>query len=91
MWRIGRTDTFVRTARRFLKRRPHLRGPFERTLELLADDPFHPRLRTHALRVSLDGLYAASITFQVRLIVRISPSERTVILIDVGDHDAVYR
>ena len=91
MWRIGRTDTFVRTARRYLRRRRHLQRPFARTLELLEEDPFHPQLHTHELHGRLRGLHAASITYQVRLVFQLVPAERTVLLIDVGDHDSAYR
>ncbi len=91
MWRIGRTDTFVRTARRFLRRRPHLREAFARTLELLEQDPFHPQLHTHALSGKLHGLYGVSVTYHVRLIFQLGESERTLILIDIGSHDTVYR
>lgn len=91
MWRIGRTDTFVRTARRYLRRRPHLRAPFARALELLQQDPFHPQLHTHDLHGKLKGLYAASVTYEVRLVLQIAHEERTVMLIDIGDHDSAYR
>ncbi len=91
MWRIGRTDTFSRTARRFLRRRPHLHTVFGRVLELLEQDPFHPQLRTHALSGKLKGLHAVSVTYQVRLLIQLDDAAHTVMLIDIGDHDAVYR
>lgn len=91
MWRIGRTDTFVRTARRYLRRRLHPRRPFARALELLEQDPFHPQLHTHELHGKLQGLHAASVTYQVRLVLQLVRKERTVMLIDIGDHDSAYR
>lgn len=91
MWRIGRTHTFVRTARRYLRRRRHLRQPFARALELLEEDPFHPQLHTHELHGKLRGLHAASVTYQVRLVFQLKHEDRTVMLIDVGDHDSAYR
>ena len=91
MWRIGRTDTFSRTARRYLRRRPHLHAPFTRTLELLEENPAHPKLRLHALDAKLRGLHAVSVTYQVRLVVEIDETEQTLILVDLGDHDDVYR
>ncbi len=90
MWRIGRTDTFVRTARRYLRRRPHLEAPLARTLVLLAQDPFDPCLHTHTLSGKLKGFHGVSVTYQVRLVVKLARSGQTVTLIDVGDHAVVY-
>lgn len=90
MWRLGRTETFRRTARRFLRRRPHLHESLSAALRQLELDPFHPRLRTHPLKGKLAGLHAVRVTYQVRLVVRIDSARREVLLLDVGDHDAVY-
>lgn len=91
LWRLGRTETFARTARRYLRRHYGLEKRLERVLERLQEQPFHPQLHTHALSGRLQGLYAVSVTYQVRLIVRIDEKDHTVILIDLGDQDSVYR
>jgi mRNA-degrading endonuclease YafQ of YafQ-DinJ toxin-antitoxin module len=91
MWRLGRTEAFVRAARRFLRRRPQLEAPVGRALALLEEDPFDPRLHTHALTGGPEGLHGVRVTYQVRLIVTIDPAKREVVLLDLGDHDAVYR
>ena len=91
MWRLGRTETFVRTARRFLQRRSQLRAPVNQTIAQLEQDPFSPRLRTHALSGRLQGLHAVRVTGAVRLIVRIDLSTREIVLLDLGGHDEVYR
>lgn len=91
MWRLGRTETFIRTSRRFLQRRPHLRAPVTQTLAQLEQDPFSPRLRAHALSGRLEGLHAVRVTRAVRLVVRIDRSAREIILLDLGSHDEVYK
>ena len=63
MWRLERTDTFLRTARRYLRRRRHLVESFQTAISRLEEDPHHPLLRTHALKGSLQGLHAASCRF----------------------------
>ena len=91
MWKLGRTDTFARTARRFLRRRQPLRPHVRQVLELVEQDPFDPRLKTHPLRGKLKGLHALRVTQAVRLVVHIDTEEQTVTLIDLGEHDQVYR
>lgn len=60
-------------------------------LEILEQDPFDPRLRTHALSGKLEGLHAVRVTYAIRLIVRLDSEEREVVLLDLGEHDQVYR
>jgi len=85
------TATFVRTARKFLKRHPHLRGIFEDVLKQLELDPRTPRLRLHALRGPYQGTHAVSLTYEYRIVVILRLAENEVVLLDVGTHDEVYR
>jgi mRNA-degrading endonuclease YafQ of YafQ-DinJ toxin-antitoxin module len=91
MWRLGRTDTFVRTARRLVKRDPRLKPHLQATLGLLELDPHHPRLKLHQLRGALDGLWAVRVTYRIRLVLTLDEESRQIILLDIGSHDEVYR
>jgi addiction module RelE/StbE family toxin len=91
MWRLRRTDTFIRTARKLATRRPQLVAPLTAALELLASDPRHPRLRLHRLHGPLEGLWAARVSYQIRLVVAVDDDQREVTLLDIGSHDEVYR
>lgn len=91
MWRVGRTETFRRTARRFLRRRRPVHSHLLRVFELLEHDPFDPRLHTHALSGKLEGLHAVRVTYSIRLVVRIEAQQQEVVLLDIGEHDQVYR
>ncbi len=91
MWRLGRTQTFIRTARRLLKRSPNLRRAVGAALELLEIDPHHPHLKLHRLHGHLDGLWAARVNPNIRLILNVDHEEHEIILIDIGSHDDVYR
>lgn len=91
MVRLVWTHTFSRTARRFLKRNPHLRGEFERTLEQLEFDLSHPRLRLHPLKGKLAGKHAVSLTYSHRIVLVLALGEGEIVLLDVGSHDQAYR
>lgn len=45
-----RSPSFVRAARRMLKKHPEAAESFYQTLILLAEDAFHPRLRCYKLK-----------------------------------------
>ena len=91
MWRLGRTQTFVRTARRFLKRNPNLKQVLGITLELLETDPHQPRLRLHRLHGQLDGLWSVRVTPRIRLILTLDLQKNEIVLLHIGSHDEVYR
>jgi len=43
------TDSYKKRAQRFAKQHPELKEQYRKTLLLLAQNPFHPPLRLHAL------------------------------------------
>ena len=47
---------------------PNLKTAIERTLRLLAADPFDPWLSTHKLRGKLEGTWVSSVGYDVRLV-----------------------
>ena len=91
MYQLVWTNTFSRTARKFLKRNPDLKGEFERTLNQLAEDPAHPKLRLHPLKGKLAGKHAVSLTYSHRIVLVLEMDEGDIVLLDVGTHDQAYR
>lgn len=87
MWRLRRTETFVRTARKLVKRSPQLVAPLATALELLESDPRHSRLKLHPLHGPLDGLWAVRVTYQVRLVLVLDDDRQEVTLLDVGSQE----
>ena len=85
------TEQYNRRAAKWLKKHPNLRSNYLKTLQLLELNPLHPSLRLHALSGSLAGLHSVSINLSYRLTLELLISERDIILINIGDHDAVYR
>jgi mRNA-degrading endonuclease YafQ of YafQ-DinJ toxin-antitoxin module len=84
------TEQYERRATRFIKRHPELKNQYLKTLQLLAANPNHPSLRLHPLAGRLAGLHSVSINLSYRITLELLITEREVIPVNVGDHDAVY-
>jgi len=84
------TDQYNRRAARFLRRHPHVREQYRKTLQLLQSNPQHPSLRLHALAGKLSGLHSVSINLSHRITLELVIRDRQIVPINVGDHDAVY-
>jgi mRNA interferase YafQ len=87
-----RTKAFIRALRRFLKRRPSFAADVEATLQMLSDDAFDPRLKTHKLSGDLQGLWASSVGYDLRILFEFVEHEgaEAILLVSVGTHDEVY-
>ena len=91
MFSLKWTDTFVRSARKFLRQHPELRPEFELVITQLETDPAHPRLRIHPLKGQHKGKHAVSLTYSYRIILILMLNEKEITLLDIGSHDEVYR
>ena len=87
-----RTTAFIRALRRFLKRRPPFAAEVEATLQMLSDDAFDPRLKTHKLSGDLEGVWACSAGYNLRILFEFVEHEggEAILLLTVGTHDEVY-
>jgi len=85
------TATFARTASKFLRRHPDLRGLFGSVLQQLEEDPYAPRLRLHALGGKRRGKHAVSLAYSYRVVLILRLTQDEIVLLDVGDHDNVCR
>lgn len=84
------TAQYEKRAARFLKRHPELEKQYLKALQLLELNPHHPSLRLHALSGRLRGLHSVSINLSYRITIELLIQDEEIILINVGDHDAVY-
>lgn len=89
-WQLIFTEQYNRRAAKFINRRPDVENQYAKTLELLELNPHHPSLRLHGLSGKLDGLQIISINLQYRIVIEMIITEAEIVLINVGDHDAVY-
>lgn len=85
------TETFLRTARKFLRRHRDLKGLFEDVLHQLETDPASPRLRLHSLHGRHSGKHAVRLTYEYRIVLILRMAAREIVLLDIGSHDEVYR
>lgn len=91
MYTLVWTETFARTARRFLRRQHDLRTDFETVLRRLEKDPNDPTLRLHPLKGKHRGKHAVSLTYAYRIVLVLALKEGEIVLLDMGSHDDVYR
>ena len=89
-WQLIFTEQYNRRAAKFLNRQPDVETQYAKTLELLELNPHHPSLRLHGLSGRLDGLQNISINLKYRVTIEMIITESEIVLINVGDHDAVY-
>ena len=82
---------FVRQAAKFVRKHPDLDARLTSLIEDLRRDPFQPRLRLHPLTGELGGLYAVRLTFAYRVTLTLLVEERTITLLEIGNHEEVYR
>ena len=84
------TESYVRRARKFFKKHPGTLPQYEKCLQLMELNPFHPSLRIHPLQGKLKGLYSISITLSYRLTIEFLIEGREIVPIHIGTHDEVY-
>lgn len=82
----------MRAAKRFVKRDPSTSEDVRRALELLSQDAFDPRLRTHKLKGKLEGSWACSAGYDLRILFSFVQHEgsEAILLETLGTHDEVY-
>ncbi|HVN80902.1 MAG TPA: type II toxin-antitoxin system mRNA interferase toxin, RelE/StbE family [Terriglobia bacterium] len=87
-----RSSAFVRAARRFIKKNPQSSAEIRSALELLSADPLHPRLKSHKLRGDLEGSWACSAGYDLRLVFKFVEYKgaEAILLESIGTHDEVY-
>jgi addiction module RelE/StbE family toxin len=87
-----RSSAFARTARRLVQKNPQAAGDIQAALELLAEDAFPPRLRTHKLKGKLEGSWACSAGYDLRIVFTFVQHEgsEAILLETIGSHEEVY-
>ena len=87
-----RSGAFVRAARRAISKNPHAVRDIQDALEQLAQDAFHPQLRTHKLKGKLEGSLACSAGYDLRIVFKFVQHEgsEVIVLETIGTHEEVY-
>jgi mRNA-degrading endonuclease YafQ of YafQ-DinJ toxin-antitoxin module len=87
-----RSSSFLRSARRFIKKNPDSSEDIRAALHLLSEDAFHPSLKTHKLKGKLEGSWPCSAGYDVRIIFEFVQHEgsEAILLEAIGTHQEVY-
>jgi addiction module RelE/StbE family toxin len=89
-YKIIITDDFYKKAKKIFKKHKDIINRYQKTLELLENNPYHPSLRLHKLQGKLFEYYSVSITMEYRIIIDFIIEDGQIILVDIGSHDEVY-
>jgi mRNA-degrading endonuclease YafQ of YafQ-DinJ toxin-antitoxin module len=86
------TPTFIRAAKRFLRKHPDQVESMRLTLSLMEMDVFQQKLRSHKLKGELEGRWACSAGYDVRIVFMIGvvADKEVIQLLSIGSHDEVY-
>jgi mRNA-degrading endonuclease YafQ of YafQ-DinJ toxin-antitoxin module len=86
------TKAFERSAKRLVLKDPSRAEDLRLTLHLLAEDAFHPKLKTHKLKGALAGSWACSGGYDLRVIFQFVKHKdaQAILLEGVGTHEEVY-
>nr|WP_201783843.1 type II toxin-antitoxin system mRNA interferase toxin, RelE/StbE family [Thermodesulfovibrio aggregans] len=86
---IGISSSFKRAFKKRLLHDKKLERLFWKKLQVFANNPYEPSLRTHKLSGELEGLWSFSLNYEIRIIFKFLDENR-VLLIDIGSHEEVY-
>ncbi|MEI8140763.1 MAG: type II toxin-antitoxin system mRNA interferase toxin, RelE/StbE family [bacterium] len=91
-WALIRSSAFVRAARKHIRRHPEYASDLFEVFTQLAEDPFHPSLRSHKLTGTLVGSWACSAGYDLRVVFKIvkQAGKSAILLEALGTHDEVY-
>ncbi|HMV49219.1 MAG TPA: type II toxin-antitoxin system mRNA interferase toxin, RelE/StbE family [Blastocatellia bacterium] len=86
------SPAFIRAAKRLVKKNSQLAGDVKSALELLAEDAFHPALKTHKLKGDLAECWACSAGYDLRIVFKfvVHENAEAIQLLSAGTHDEVY-
>lgn len=87
-------NTFTRSLKRWVRKRPDLHNDIAAVLRLLVVNPFAPQLETHKLKGKLSGSWACSAGYDLRIVFDFLKAEKSgeddIFLLGIGTHDEVY-
>lgn len=92
------SSNFIRSVKRITKKHPELENTITKILEILGDDPFDPKLKTHKLKGKVEGCYSCIVGYDLRIIIKFVESidkktkltSENILLLTIGTHDEVY-
>ena len=68
---IEYAPAYMKKAQKIAKKNPHLKDIYTATLKRLVENPFDPLLHTHSLTGDMEGKYACSLTYDLRIVFKL--------------------
>ncbi len=88
------SSSFKRSFKKVTKNNPDLKNRILDVMRLLQNDPFHPELKSHKLKGILEGNWACTVEYDLRIVysfVKNPDNNQTeILLITIGTHEEVY-
>ena len=88
------STSFKRSYRKQVKQHPYERLKIIAVMKQLQNDPYSPTLKTHKLRGVLEGTWACSVDYDLRIVFQFvnhpQTGEEEILLVDIGTHEEVY-
>lgn len=88
MYKLYTTKTFDKKLKRFISKHNELEEEIAKTLDLLVNNPYEPRLKIHKLSGLLKNEKAISLSYEYRILFIIEDDK--IFLTNIGSHDEVY-
>jgi addiction module RelE/StbE family toxin len=90
MYQLKVSKNFEKKLKKFIKRNPTLKSILKEKLQILQENPFDSRLKTHRLSGSLKDFYSFWLTYEYRIVIKIYPKEKVIEFYSIGTHEEVY-
>lgn len=88
------SSSYKRAFNKITKKDPHLKDRILFAMNLLQQESFQPKLKTHKLKGILDGSWACSVDYDLRIVFDFIKNQVTgeteILLINIGTHEEVY-
>jgi addiction module RelE/StbE family toxin len=83
---------FKRAYKKAVRKYPHLQNQIDLSIQLLEENIYDVKLKTHKLSGELFGCYACVCGYDCRIIFTVEEkdNEKVVILVSIGTHNEVY-
>jgi len=90
MYQLKVSRNFEKKLKKFIKRNPFLKPVLKEKLQILQENPFDPRLKTHKLSGLLKDFYSFWLTYEYRIVIKIYQKEKVIEFYAIGTHEEVY-
>jgi len=88
------SSSFKRSFKKYSQSDQRTKEKIIKAMELLSIEPFSPQLKVHKLKGILEGSWACSVDYDLRIIfdfvTNSTSNTKEILLIDIGTHEEVY-